>query len=94
MQVETIFKRNHSKRPFQIEKITDAILKAMISVKNGDLKDAEQISEEVHNTLLERKESITNYVPNVEEIQDLVEQTLMQSQLGLELRGLILPGIT
>ena len=80
MQVETIFKRNHSKRPFQIEKITDAILKAMISVKNGDLKDAEQISEQVHNTLLERKESITNYVPNVEEIQDLVEQTLMQSQ--------------
>ena len=40
MHVENIFKRSHEKRPFKLEKITDAILKAMISVKNGDLEDA------------------------------------------------------
>ena len=80
MQIETIFKRNHSKRPFQIEKISDAILKAMISVGNGNTKDAEAISNKIHKNLLERKQKIPNYVPNVEEIQDLVEQALMKSQ--------------
>ena len=80
MQIKEIFKRNHTKMPFQTEKITEAILKAMLSVKNGTPKDAEQIANKVCFNLNERRASITNYVPNVEEIQDLVEQTLMQSE--------------
>ena len=80
MQIQEIFKRNHVKMPFQIEKITEAVFKAMISVKNGEPKDAELIASQVNNVLLKRKLEIPNYVPNVEEIQDLVEQTLMQSQ--------------
>ena len=80
MHIEQIFKRNHAKMPFQMEKITEAVFKAMISVKNGELKDAEEIAKQVHSSLLKRKKEIPNYVPNVEEIQDLVEQTLMQSQ--------------
>ena len=80
MHIKTIFKRNHTKMPFQIEKITDAISKAMISVKNGTLIDAKHISEQVYKSLLERKTQIPNYIPNVEEIQDLVEQTLMKSE--------------
>tara|TARA_B100001248_G_scaffold88749_1_gene65310 strand:+ start:73686 stop:74960 length:1275 start_codon:yes stop_codon:yes gene_type:complete len=80
MQIEEIFKRNHVKMPFQVEKITEAVFKAMISVKNGEPKDAELIANQVNNVLLKRKLEIPNYVPNVEEIQDLVEQTLMQSQ--------------
>jgi len=80
MHIEEIFKRNHFKKPFEIEKITDAILKAMLSVENGGPKDAEKIAKQVYVNLLERKEKIPHYVPNVEEIQDLVEQTLMQSE--------------
>jgi ribonucleoside-diphosphate reductase beta chain len=80
MQIGEIFKRNHVKMPFQIEKITEAVFKAMISVKSGEPKDAELIANQVNNVLLKRKLEIPNYVPNVEEIQDLVEQTLMQSQ--------------
>ena len=80
MHIETIFKRTHDKMPFQIEKITDAVLKAMLSVKNGSPKDAENIANQVLNNLLKRKKDIPNYVPNVEEIQDLVEQTLMKSE--------------
>ena len=80
MHIEQIFKRNHAKMPFQMEKITEAVFKAMISVKSGELKDAEEIAKQVHSSLLKRKKEIPNYVPNVEEIQDLVEQTLMQSQ--------------
>jgi len=80
MQIEEIFKRNHSKMVFRVEKITEAILKAMISVKNGSPQDAENIAQQVLKILKERKSKITNYVPNVEEIQDLVEQTLMKSE--------------
>tara|TARA_A100001035_G_scaffold73642_1_gene56436 strand:- start:348 stop:1622 length:1275 start_codon:yes stop_codon:yes gene_type:complete len=80
MQIQEIFKRNHTKRPFQIEKISEAILKAMISVKNGNPNDAKIIAQQVYNDLLKRKRDIPNYVPNVEEIQDLVEQNLMTSK--------------
>ena len=80
MHIEKIFKRNHSEMPFQIEKITEAVLKAMLSVKNGAPQDAEKIAEQVYATLLERKMKIPKYTPNVEEIQDLVEQTLMKSE--------------
>ena len=52
MQIENIFKRSHEKRPFKLEKITDAILKAMISVKNGDLEDAEKIANDVNKNLI------------------------------------------
>ena len=40
MNIDTIIKRNYSKTSFQPEKITNAILKAMISVTNGELEDA------------------------------------------------------
>ncbi|MBG15408.1 MAG: ribonucleotide reductase [Crocinitomicaceae bacterium] len=80
MNIDTIIKRNYSKTSFKPEKITNAILKAMLSVDNGELEDAEQITLNVEKALISRKESISNYVPNVEEIQDLVEQKLMQSE--------------
>ena len=80
MHVESIFKRSHEKRPFKLEKITDAILKAMISVKNGDPEDAEKIANDVNKNLIARSIKIPNYTPNVEEIQDLVEKKLMQSE--------------
>lgn len=80
MQVESIFKRSHEKRQFKLEKITDAILKAMISVDNGNLSDAEHIATEVNKSLIARAIKIPNYTPNVEEIQDLVEKKLMQSE--------------
>ena len=80
MTIDTIIKRNYTKSTFKPEKITNAILKAMLSVNNGELEDAEQVTIKVENALLGRKESIPNYIPNVEEIQDLVEQKLMQSE--------------
>ena len=46
----------------------------MISVKNGDLEDAEKIANDVNKNLIARAIKIPNYTPNVEEIQDLVEK--------------------
>ena len=80
MTIDTIIKRNYTKSTFKPEKITNAILKAMLSVNNGELEDAERVTIKVESALLGRKESIPNYIPNVEEIQDLVEQKLMQSE--------------
>ena len=38
----------------------------------------EKISQKVFNVLIERKKKIPYYIPNVEEIQDLVEQTAIK----------------
>ena len=80
MKIESVFKRDQTKKSFEIEKVTNAILQSMISVSNGDLEAAERISSSVYVALLDRKEKISNYIPTVEEIQDLVEQKLMQSE--------------
>ena len=80
ISIEKIFKRDFNQKQFELEKITDAILKAMLSVKNGDVRDAEKISNDVYQELVSRKIDSPNYVPNVEEIQDLVEHKLMQSE--------------
>tara|TARA_B100000683_G_C12459874_1_gene543620 strand:+ start:319 stop:1638 length:1320 start_codon:yes stop_codon:yes gene_type:complete len=80
MTIKGIIKRDASRKPFKLEKITGAILKAMRSSQDGDLADAERVSLEVYATLSDRNERISNYIPSVEEIQDVVEQTLMQSE--------------
>ena len=90
MEIEEIYKRNHLKKPFLIEKITEAILKAMQSAGEGSNDQAVDISKQVHSSLLLRKEKIPYYIPNVEEIQDLVEQTLMKSEYFTAAKAYIL----
>jgi len=80
MEVQYILKRDFSKKPFEIGKITGAVLKAMSSIEKGTLEDAENVSLTVQTELLKRKEEEGNYIPNVEEIQDLVEEALMKSE--------------
>ena len=80
MSITTIVKRDFSKRPFEISKVTNAVLKAMESVNNGDLDSANSISRNVYSELESREQKIPNYIPSVEEIQDVVEQQLMKSQ--------------
>ena len=80
MRIEHIYKRNEEKAPFMIEKITSAILDAMISQKHGDVRDAEKITQAVYGSLLDKKKKDVAYVPHVEDIQDLVEQELMKTE--------------
>ncbi|MGB1269542.1 MAG: ribonucleotide-diphosphate reductase subunit beta [Flavobacteriaceae bacterium] len=79
MEITHIIKRDYETSEFVLNKITNAIEKAMISVGNGSRSDAEMISQNVLKALLERKEGHVNYIPNVEQVQDIVEDTLMQS---------------
>ena len=74
MEITHITKRDFSTKPFELYKITNAILKAMTAVDHGQMNDAQNIADQVYQSLLERKTQVTNYVPTVEEVQDIVEQ--------------------
>ena len=79
MEITQIIKRDYETSPFVLNKISNAIEKAMLSVGNGTKEDANTISVNVLKELLERKAKDHNYLPTVEEVQDLVEETLMVS---------------
>ena len=80
MQITEIIKRDYQTSDFQLDKIINAIEKAMASVDNGSREDAEAISKIVIGSLLERKLKDANYIPTVEEVQDIVEIKLMDSK--------------
>ncbi|WP_178987202.1 ribonucleotide-diphosphate reductase subunit beta [Winogradskyella schleiferi] len=79
MEITQIIKRDYETSPFILNKISNAIEKAMLSVGNGTKEDANTISVNVLQTLLERKGKDHKYLPTVEEVQDLVEEKLMES---------------
>jgi len=79
MEVTHIIKRDYSTTPFDPEKITNAVEKAMLAVGHGSRNDAEVISMKVYETLLGRKEMDAAYTPTVEQVQDIVEDKLMGS---------------
>lgn len=79
MEITQIIKRDYGTSEFVLNKITNAIEKAMLSVGTGTRADAEQISQNVYNVLLETKRKEPLYIPTVEQVQDLVEDKLMDS---------------
>ena len=78
MEITEVIKRDFTTKPFQLHKITNAILKAMTAVELGGPGDAEEISKNVYSALLERKRTDSAYKPTVEEVQDFVEKKLME----------------
>ncbi|WP_405609972.1 ribonucleotide-diphosphate reductase subunit beta [Polaribacter sp. Asnod1-A03] len=79
MEITHIIKRDSESTTFELEKIVNAIEKAMNTVNNGTRQDAIAISNIVNGTLLERKLNEPDYVPTVEQVQDIVEYKLMDS---------------
>lgn len=67
-----IVKRNKNQVPFNKEKITMAVYKAMLSVKKGTMVDAERVTDLVVTRL-----NALEHIPSVEEVQDTVENELM-----------------
>ena len=90
MEITEIIKRDYETSPFVLNKISNAIEKAMLSVGNGTKEDANTISVNVLQALLERKAKDHNYLPTVEEVQDLVEETLMVSSFPSVAKAYIL----
>ena len=72
-----IFKRDQSQQKFNSQKITDAISCAMLAAEEGDIDAAKKITENVIDKLDLKIQNNPRYIPNVEEIQDMVENELM-----------------
>ncbi len=71
-----IYKRNGHTVPFKIEKITQAIYRASIAVGDPNWQMANNFSKEVIKRL--EKKIKKGAIPNVEEVQDVVEQVLIE----------------
>ena len=80
MEITHIIKRDFSTKEFHLDKITKAIYKAMNAVGNGTEENAQDIAIAVYKSLMERKEKDVEYTPTIEEVQDIVEIRLMESQ--------------
>jgi ribonucleoside-diphosphate reductase beta chain len=79
MEIKQIIKRDYEVTLFELDKITNAIEKSMFEKNNGTREDAIAISKLVYDTLLVRKTKDEDYIPTVEEVQDIVEEKLMSS---------------
>ena len=76
-------KRNSDTVDFDINKIVNAVLKALITTKEGNNKQAKDVANAVYVDLLrEAVKSDSEYIPEVEKIQDMVEIQLMR--MGFE----------
>ncbi len=78
-RIEKVQKRDGTYQKFSIEKIENAILKAMNEVKNGEREDAKKVALLVFEELKEICEKQNHCVPHIEQIQDIVEEKLMDA---------------
>lgn len=78
--VSSIQKRDGSIVPFDPQKITNAIYKAMLAAGEGSEKEASLVANKVHADAVRITKKYTNFVPTVEGIQDTVEKELIMSE--------------
>lgn len=74
-KITRIIKRSGKVVPFSADKIAKAVLKAFGDTGEGSQKDAERVAKKVVQLL--NKNYQKGYVPEIEEIQDMVEKVLM-----------------
>ncbi len=80
--VKKLQKRDGSTVPFDVDRITSAVHKAMLEIGNGFTeKDSAIIARGVHNELKKLIRKDSKFVPHVEQIQDLVEKELISANL-------------
>ena len=74
--IKSIRKRDGRVVDYNIEKIENAIAKAMLSLGYGEIKDVKKMAK---LTELYLNEKFADKIPTVEDIQDIVEQVLMKN---------------
>ena len=60
LEITEIIKRDYETNPFVLNKISNAVEKAMMSVGNGTKEDAKQVAQNVLSELLVRKSNVQN----------------------------------
>ncbi len=78
--ISKVEKRSGEVVDFDIQKIEKAVHKALSFTKEGDKSKANEVAEKVFDLLLNRFSS--EEIPKVEEIQDIVEEVLIMSDLA------------
>lgn len=81
MKIQQIKKREGNLAPYDNKKIAHAIYAAMKVVKNGNKENATYVALKVEKDILKKIKALqgTDYIPTVEEIQDIVEKMLMET---------------
>ena len=77
-KIKFIIKRSGAKVPFKPERIMNAIYRAAVSLGGRDKNTAEKLAKEVVEFL--EKSAPENNIPNIEEIQDIVEKVLIKNK--------------
>lgn len=85
----TIIKRDGREVPFNLEKISNAINKALQAAGNGDEKLALSLAAKAA-AQIDQESSVRSTALSVEEIQDIVEQVLIISDLSKAAKAYIL----
>ncbi len=76
-KIKFVIKRSGAKVPFKPERIMNAIYRAAVSLGGRDKKTAEKLAKEVIEFL--ERSAPENHIPNIEEIQDIVENVLIKN---------------
>ncbi|WP_435261238.1 ribonucleotide-diphosphate reductase subunit beta [Tenacibaculum sp. nBUS_03] len=90
MGIKEIIKRDFSIEKFYLDKITNAIFKAMTAVGQGSEDSAQNIALSAYDLLLTKKKQDSEYTPTIEEVQDVVELCLMESKFPRVAKAYIL----
>lgn len=84
-------KRDGSLVPFEQVRVSTAIFKAMKASSEGDEESAERVAKAVVGELLKNKQKVgKDYLPSVEEVQDLVEKQLIFHSFAATAKAYIL----
>lgn len=88
--IKRVQKRNGQIVPFDIEKVVNAINKAMIATGEGSLEEAELVANSVYADLVRTSKNHPNFIPTVEGIQNVVEKQLMLNEFVTTAKAYIL----
>ncbi|MDG1841708.1 MAG: ribonucleotide-diphosphate reductase subunit beta [Crocinitomicaceae bacterium] len=79
MEITHIVKRDFGVEKFDLDKITSAVFKAMQAIGRGSEESAQNVALMAYSELLQHKKSFSEYRPTIEQVQDIVETSLMKS---------------
>jgi ribonucleoside-diphosphate reductase alpha chain len=88
--IKVVQKRAGQIVPFDLDRVVNAIHKAMIASGEGSLEEAEMVANQVYADLVRISKKHPNFVPTVEGIQNSVEKILMLSEYVTTAKGYIL----
>lgn len=88
--IKLVQKRNGKLVEFDVERIGNAINKAMIATGEGSPEEAEMVANQVYADLVRISKKHPNFVPTVEGIQNSVEKVLMLSEYVATAKAYIL----